>query len=168
MPTSSLPLTSAGVGAGSSTDVKHCFRSHNQQWVVVADDAGLVRLNNYPAVLQHTPGYAHKGHASHIERVCFLADDTRVVSCGGHDQATYQWKVRGPGKPKPEDKVKAVQGMMTGLKAFAIELKAFAFSVKSWKLVKASSPQGARAREKHKELEHSAVEKCSNPLRAQK
>ena len=42
---------------------QHCYRSHNQKWVVVADDAGLVRLNNYPAVVRHTPGYAHKGHA---------------------------------------------------------------------------------------------------------
>lgn len=108
-----------GPGMGAN-DVKHCYRSNNQQWVVVADDAGLVRLNNYPAVVQHTPGYAHKGHASHIDRVCFLADDTRVVSCGGHDQATYQWKVRGPGKPKPEDKVKAAAGMMAGMAAFAM------------------------------------------------
>jgi len=44
-------------------DIKHCYRSHNERWVVVADDAGLVRLNNYPAVVRHTPGYAHKGHA---------------------------------------------------------------------------------------------------------
>ena len=58
--------------------------------------------------------------SSHIERVCFLADDSRVVSCGGHDQATYQWKVRGPGKPKPEDKVKAATGMLAGMRAFAM------------------------------------------------
>ena len=104
-------------GMGGS-DVKHCYRANSENWVVVADDAGLVRLNNYPAVVQHTPGFAHKGHASQIARVCFLADDTRVISCGGADQATYQWRLRGPGRPRPGDKVAAaVRGKLLGLKA---------------------------------------------------
>ena len=44
-------------------------------------------------------GYGHRGHASHIEKVGFLAHDYRVISCGGHDSATYQWRIRGPSKP---------------------------------------------------------------------
>ena len=72
--------------------------------VVVADDAGLVRLLNYPSVVKHAPGYGHRGHASHIERVAFLSGNYRVISCGGHDTATYQWKIRGPDKPPAPDK----------------------------------------------------------------
>ena len=88
--------------------------------VVSADHSGLVRLNNYPAVCAYTPCFAHRGHASHVTRtppppqpsapsaaaagadgrcgvagVAFLSDDSRVISCGGSDQATYQWKLRG-------------------------------------------------------------------------
>ena len=70
----------------------------SQNTVIVASN---VRLVNYPCVVQHAPGYAHRGHASHIDKVGFLAEDYRVVSCGGNDQATYQWRIRGPGKPPP-------------------------------------------------------------------
>ena len=58
-----------------------------------------VRLLNYPSVVKSAPGYGHRGHASHIERVGFLAHDYRVISCGGADAATYQWRIRGPAKP---------------------------------------------------------------------
>jgi hypothetical protein len=135
----------------NSSEISHVYRSHNQKWVVAADHSGLVRLCNYPAVTQHSPCFAHRGHASHVERVAFLADDSRVISCGGADMATYQWstrpsffllcaafltsgclstvasfsllgcltdvscptlacdaEVRGPGKPKPTDKVKKI------------------------------------------------------------
>ena len=95
----------------NSTEINYCYVSHNEKWIVAADHEGLVRLSNYPSVIYHAPSYAHRGHASHVERVCFLSDDSRVISCGGADQATYQWKVRGPGKPKPADKLKAALGM---------------------------------------------------------
>jgi WD40 repeat protein len=75
----------------SSSEISHVYRSNNQKWVVAADHNGLVRLNNYPAVTQHTPCFAHRGHASHVTRVAFLSDDSRVISCGGADMATYQW-----------------------------------------------------------------------------
>jgi hypothetical protein len=96
-----MGIHSAGMGA---SDINCVDRSHHQPegvgggggWVVVADDQGLVRLMNYPAVVRHAPGYGHRGHASHTERVGFLAGDYRVVSCGGHDCATYQWRIRGP------------------------------------------------------------------------
>ena len=78
----------------NSSEISHIYRSNNQKWVVAADHNGLVRLSNYPAVTQHAPCFAHRGHASHVERVAFLADDSRVISCGGADMATYQWSER--------------------------------------------------------------------------
>ena len=87
-----------GMGGG---DINAVARSQEQQWVAVADDCGLVRLLNYPSVVKAAPGYGHRGHASHIERVGFLAHDYRVITCGGADKATYQWRIRGPGKPPP-------------------------------------------------------------------
>lgn len=91
-----MGIYSNGMGGG---DINAVARSQEQQWVVVADDSGLVRLLNYPSVVKAAPGYGHRGHASHVERVAFLAHDYRVISCGGADAATYQWKIRGPGKP---------------------------------------------------------------------
>jgi hypothetical protein len=69
--------------------------------VCVASLYCRVRLLNYPSVVKSAPGYGHRGHASHIERVGFLAHDYRVISCGGADAATYQWRIRGPAKPPP-------------------------------------------------------------------
>jgi WD40 repeat protein len=82
-------------------DINAVARSANQKWLAVADDSGLVRLLNYPCVVDKAPGYGHRGHASHIEKVGFLGHDYRVISCGGADSATYQWRIRGPGKPAP-------------------------------------------------------------------
>ena len=107
----------------SSSEINYCYRSHNQKWVVAADHQGFVRLSNFPSVIQHAPCFAHRGHASHVERVCFLSDDSRVISCGGADMATYQWKLRGPGKPKPKDKLKGLMDARAGAKGFGAEMK---------------------------------------------
>ena len=38
-------------------------------------------------------GYAYCGHSSHVTRVRFLYDDSRIMSTGGKDTAILQWEI---------------------------------------------------------------------------
>lgn len=79
-----------------------CCSSH-QDLLVTADDSGLLKLFNYPCVVEHAPfrgmdergepqGYV--GHSSHVTNVSFSGDGRHVVSVGGHDRAVFQWTVQ--------------------------------------------------------------------------
>ena len=57
-------------------DINAVARSTKQEWMAVADDSGLVRLLNYPCVVETAPGYGHRGHASHIEQVMMNSAST--------------------------------------------------------------------------------------------
>ena len=97
-------------------------------YCVGSTDDGLVRLFNYPVVIEKAPHHAFRGlslslslslcclrlrlrlrlcnslslcagHSSHVQNVRFLADDTRVVSAGGRDGSMMQWTTHGITKP---------------------------------------------------------------------
>lgn len=70
-----------------------------------ADDFGLVKLFNYPCVVDDAPHRAYRGHSSHVMCVRFNCADSRVVSVGGHDCAMFQFKfvkLEPPPVPEPE------------------------------------------------------------------
>jgi hypothetical protein len=98
------------------TDINSCDRttpSHNSviggrleqtaspAWVAWADDSGQVSLANYPCVVQHAPCISMKGHSSHVMGVRFTADNSRLISVGGRDQTTFQWRCLLFNKPFP-------------------------------------------------------------------
>ena len=68
-------------------------RSHSGQYLVSADDKGLVKLFNYPVVIEDAPHRAYRGHSSHVMGVRWSADDAYVASVGGKDWAMFQFKV---------------------------------------------------------------------------
>jgi microtubule-associated protein-like 6 len=60
---------------------------------VTSDDYGLLKLFNYPVVIQDAPHRAYRGHSSHVMCVRFNADDSLVCSTGGKDWAMFQFRV---------------------------------------------------------------------------
>ena len=63
-----------------------------------ADDSGAIHLLNYPAVVGDAPSIPFRGHASHVCAVRFMADGRRLVSTGGTDRCSFQWRVIRPKK----------------------------------------------------------------------
>jgi len=70
--------------------------------VVTANDDGMVRLFNYPCVVENAPCREYRGHASHVAAVRISPDNLRVVSVGGRDRASFQWRVlpEAPEEPR--------------------------------------------------------------------
>lgn len=66
-----------------------------------ADDSGAIHLLNYPAVVGDAPAIPFRGHASHVCTVQFTADGRRLVSTGGSDRSSFQWRVIRPHKSPP-------------------------------------------------------------------
>eukprot|EP00854_Cymbomonas_tetramitiformis_P003095 gene3095-3928_t len=120
------PKSMPGEKAADGTDCNACARGafNGEELLVTADDSGLVKLFNYPAVVEHAPfraaawgidetgarkntGFSigYRGHSSHVMNIAFTVDGRRVVSVGGHDRAIFQWRVDAVAKeqrgPKP-------------------------------------------------------------------
>ncbi len=54
-----------------------CGSAH-VQYLVTADDDGMVKLFNYPVVVDDAPHRAYRGHCSHVMGVRFNMDDSLV------------------------------------------------------------------------------------------
>lgn len=63
-----------------------------------ADDSGAIHLLNYPAVVGDAPSIPFRGHASHVCAVRFTDDGRRLISTGGADRCSFQWRVIRPKK----------------------------------------------------------------------
>lgn len=74
-------------------------RKERGRCMVTANDDGTVGLFQWPSVLQHAPHHSFRGHASHVVNVRFSADGSRVISAGGADRTTFQWKTHGVMEP---------------------------------------------------------------------
>jgi microtubule-associated protein-like 6 len=75
------------------TDINSVDRSPDGQLLVTADDSGLVKLFNYPCVVEDAPHRAYRGHSSHVMGLRFAADGKTVCSVGGKDFAMFQFRV---------------------------------------------------------------------------
>lgn len=49
---------------------------------MTSDDSGLVKLFNYPCVVEDAPHRAYRGHSAHVMCVRFSCNDRRVISAG--------------------------------------------------------------------------------------
>lgn len=75
------------------TDLSTCAKSNGSKLMATGDDFGKIKVYTFPVTqpksLHHTIG----GHSSHVTRVEFLADDSRLISTGGRDTAIMQWNL---------------------------------------------------------------------------
>lgn len=75
------------------TDVNSVDRSRKKQLLATGDDFGTVSLYRYPCNSDKAEPRTVQGHSAHVMNVRFLHDDTRLISVGGRDASTLQWKV---------------------------------------------------------------------------
>ncbi|KAJ1485411.1 WD40-repeat-containing domain protein, partial [Baffinella frigidus] len=77
-------------------------RAHNGAYAAVGDVYGQVRLVRFPCLDKdaiHVMGASKQGHSAGVRDVRFLADDSRLLSVGGDDQAQdipvaiFQWRI---------------------------------------------------------------------------
>ncbi|XP_046460220.1 echinoderm microtubule-associated protein-like 2 isoform X2 [Daphnia pulex] len=84
----SLGILSEGI---DGADVYSCCASNSRQLMCAGDNKGRLKLYRYPSQPK-SPCHSYQGH-SNISNVCFLSDDTRVLSAGGRDSSVIQWTV---------------------------------------------------------------------------
>lgn len=75
------------------TDVNSVDRSSGKHLIATGDDFGNVNLYRYPCVSKKAEPRIFQGHSAHVMNVRFLHDDTRLISVGGRDASTLQWRV---------------------------------------------------------------------------
>lgn len=100
-----LGFSVMGVWAEGSdgTDVNAASRSKDGELLVTADDFGMVKLFNFPCIVEGAGHRAYPGHASFVMNVRFSPDDQKVVTAGGRDRAIFQHNVVRLEKPVPDE-----------------------------------------------------------------
>ena len=80
-------------GKAGARHINSVDRSSGRGHVVTGDDAGDVRLLNYPCVAKGARCARFRGHSSHVSAVRFSADDAWVASAGSVDKSLLVWRV---------------------------------------------------------------------------
>lgn len=70
-------------------------QNYPSSFLVSARDDGQVHLHHYPSVIHRAPGHGFTGHSSHVANIKFTLDGEHVISAGGMDRTTFQWKTHG-------------------------------------------------------------------------
>ena len=70
-------------------------RSRGESFVATGDDAGDVRILNFPCVARGAPSRRYRAHGSHVAAVRFSADDAWLASAGSIDRTLMVWKTVG-------------------------------------------------------------------------
>ncbi|KAJ3417480.1 Echinoderm microtubule-associated protein-like 5 [Chytridiales sp. JEL 0842] len=81
-------------------DINYVDRHPGKQCLASGDDFFNVRLHSYPCAKEGMPCKKYLGHGSHVTKVVFTADGKYLLSTGGMDGCTFQWRVVGGGSGK--------------------------------------------------------------------
>lgn len=90
-------------------DISCVDRHPKHSCLVSGDDFLNVKLHIYPASRVGFPSKSYLAHGSHITNVVFTRDGNRLISTGGMDGITCQWRVEGVshnGNDEDEDEEK--------------------------------------------------------------
>jgi microtubule-associated protein-like 6 len=87
------PVQGIWYAGSDGTDINAVHIPPSKCGVVTADDEACVRLYRYPCLSNKSEGRVYRGHASHVLGVKFTCDEQFVISVGGEDMATLQWKL---------------------------------------------------------------------------
>jgi len=79
------------------TDLNDATVTSDNKLIASGDDYGCVRLHNYPAI-DPSACLEYRGHAEFVVGVEWLRDDSQLITCGGNDQAIFQWDLVKGGK----------------------------------------------------------------------
>jgi microtubule-associated protein-like 6 len=81
-------------GKASSRIVDALDRSPDERFIVVGDDAGDIRVLNYPCVVRSAPGRKLAAHGARVGAVAFSLDGEWVASAGTADQTLIVWRTQ--------------------------------------------------------------------------
>lgn len=73
------------------TDVNTVCRAVNKKVLATGDDNGKVNLFKYPCTVEKAQCKSYIGHSSHVTRVRFTHNDSRMISTGGNDKCILVW-----------------------------------------------------------------------------
>ncbi|KAJ3327661.1 Echinoderm microtubule-associated protein-like 5 [Blyttiomyces sp. JEL0837] len=76
-------------------DINWVDRHPGQTCLASGDDFFFVKLHVYPASKEGLPFKRYYAHGSHVTKVCFTIDGTHLISTGGLDGCTFQWRIEG-------------------------------------------------------------------------
>ncbi len=74
------------------TDVNSTSLARNKKVIATGDDFGFVKLFEYPCLGKFAKFKRYVGHSSHVTRVRWTFDDSKLISIGGGDTATMIWE----------------------------------------------------------------------------
>ncbi|KAI9324053.1 WD40-repeat-containing domain protein [Zopfochytrium polystomum] len=84
-------------------DINTVDRHPSGTCLVSGDDFLHVRLHVYPSAREGLPFKTYMAHGAHVTKVCFTCDGSRVISTGGLDGCTFQWRVEGGKARRQQD-----------------------------------------------------------------
>ena len=87
------------------TDINAVDVNISRGIVATGNDGSVVRLLNFPCVVENAPAKEYTGHSSHVLNVRFMRDGNHLMSVGGHDESVVVWEVVAQ-EPDPEDEFK--------------------------------------------------------------
>ena len=96
-----FPVMGMWPEGADGTDINSVDRSPDGHYLVTSGDDGLVRLFNYPCVVEDAPYRAYRGHSSHVMMVRWNAEGSVVCSVGGDDRSILQFRFVPLGAPPP-------------------------------------------------------------------
>ena len=86
------PVQGIWPAGADGTDVKGVDRSHSGTVLATGDDFGFVKLFTFPNVKAGWEFKKFDGHSSQVTCVRFSCDDSYLMSAGGNDKSTFQWR----------------------------------------------------------------------------
>lgn len=101
-----FPVMGIWPDGSDGTDVNAVCATRDEKYLVTAGDDGLVKLFNFPCVVEDAPHRAYRGHCSHVMCVRVNYSDRKVCSVGGKDRAVLQFKlveIEPEPEPAPEE-----------------------------------------------------------------
>ena len=72
--------------------------------MATADDFGQVNLFKYPSYIEKSQCKSYLAHSSHVTKVKFLGDDSKLISTGGNDKTIFVWDTDFGGGHVPQVK----------------------------------------------------------------
>ncbi|KAK3276728.1 hypothetical protein CYMTET_15223 [Cymbomonas tetramitiformis] len=87
-----FPVMGIWPEGADGTDINSSCRSAGAGYLATCDDSGIVRLYNYPCVVEKAPAREYYGHSAHVMCVRFSAGNEKVLTAGGRDRAVFQYR----------------------------------------------------------------------------
>ena len=75
-------------------NVNSVHRSNSKDLVAAVDEAGRVKMYNYPCLESGAAFVEGRGHSSHVTAVRFNKSDSYLMTVGGTDRTVCVWKLK--------------------------------------------------------------------------